>query len=60
MKEKITIKFEYCINYPVYKTRIFKDITLEDADVIESALLLEIESNMYQDWIISRERRRIV
>lgn len=60
MKEKITIKFEYCFKYPVYQMRIFEDITLEDADVIESALLLEIKSNKYQDWIISRERRHTV
>ena len=60
MKEKITIRFEYSFKYPVYQMRLFEDITAEEADIIENALLLEIKSNKYQDWIISRERRRTV
>ena len=58
MKEKITIKFEYSIKYPVYKVRVFDCNSVNEAEAIESVLLSEIESNKYQDWIISRERRR--
>ena len=60
MKEKISIKFEYCFKYPVYHVRRFEDITLEEAQIIETTLLSEIKSNKYEDWILSKERRRTV